>query len=229
MRIAELNEDSYKYLLWDHQPLTDFWQIGMGKAARLEFNGIHTMGELAAATQENEEWFYKTFGIDAEILIDHAWGIEPVSMADIKNYRSSAHSLSTGQVLPRPYAYLEAKLVFLEMIDVLCADMFAKLLTARIFSYWISYDPITLEKVPDYNGPVSRDFYGRYYPKHTVGNVRFHNRTNSTRQITDALAEQFTLKVDHRFYIRRLGISAEDTMVGSGAFQLDLLDRKSVV
>ena len=222
VRIAELNEDSYKYLLWDHQPLTDFWQIGMGKAARLEFNGIHTMGELAAATQENEEWFYKTFGIDAEILIDHAWGIEPVSMADIKNYRSSAHSLSTGQVLPRPYAYLEAKLVFLEMIDVLCADMFAKLLTARIFSYWISYDPITLEKVPDYNGPVSKDFYGRYYPKHTVGNVRFHNRTNSTRQITDALAEQFTLKVDHRFYIRRLGISAEDTMVGSGAFQLDL-------
>ena len=99
VRIAELNEDSYKYLLWDHKPLTDFWQVGMGKSARLENAGMHTMGDVARFSIENEEWFYKTFGIDGEIMIDHAWGVEPVTMYDIKHYRTDNHSLSNGQVL----------------------------------------------------------------------------------------------------------------------------------
>lgn len=222
VRIAELNEESYRYLLWDHTPLTDFWYIGPGKARRFEAAGLNTMGKIAAFSQDHVEWFYKTFGIDAEIIIDHAWGIEPVTMDDIKNYHSTGHSLSSGQVLSRPYSYLEAKVVFMEMIDGLSADMHQKNVTARIFSYWISYDPITLEKVPDYSGPLSIDYYGRLYPKHTVGNVRFHNRTNSTKQMMDALCEQFTEKVDHSFYIRRIGISAEDITVGAGAFQMDL-------
>ena len=107
VRIAELNETSYKYLLWDHQPLTDFWQIGPGKARRLYSAHMHTMGEVAERTQWDEEYFYKSFGIDGEILIDHAWGIEPVTMQDIKNYHSDSHSLSNGQVLPRPYVFCQ--------------------------------------------------------------------------------------------------------------------------
>ena len=119
VRIAELNEDSYCYLLWTHRPLTDFWQIGPGKARRLERACMFTMGDIARKSQFDEDWFYKTFGIDGEILIDHAWGKEPVTMADIKSYHTDSHSLSNGQVLPRPYEFDEARNVFLEMVDVL--------------------------------------------------------------------------------------------------------------
>ncbi|MCR5603488.1 MAG: DNA methylase, partial [Lachnospiraceae bacterium] len=169
VRIAELDEDSYKILLWDHKPLTDFWQIGPGKARRLENNHMHTMGDVAERTQYDEEWFYKTFGIDAEILIDHAWGIEPVRMCDIKNYRSDNHSLSNGQVLSRPYEYEEARNVFCEMIDVLCCDMYKKNLISRIFTWWVSYDYKSLEHCPEYNGPIALDYYGRLHPKHSNG------------------------------------------------------------
>ncbi|MBR3311608.1 MAG: DNA methylase [Solobacterium sp.] len=222
VRIAELDENSYPLLLWDHQPLTDFWQIGTGKARRLNNAGLYTMGDIAAMSQKNEEWFYQIFGIDGEILIDHAWGLEPVSMPDIKNYHSPSHSLHSGQVLPKPYSFADARLVFTEMIDILCADLFEKKLTTRSLSFWISYDPVSLEAVPEYDGPLSVDFYGRIYPKHTTGIVRFHNRTNSTKQITAALLEAFDQKVQHRFYIRRLGIAAEDTVKGYGMFQMDL-------
>ena len=222
VRIAELNEESYKYLLWDHTPLTDFWQMGPGKSARLERVGIHTMGQLAALSLADEEWLYKTFGIDAEILIDHAWGIEPVTMSDIKNYHSAGHSLSSGQVLPRPYAFAEARLVFLEMVDGLCADLFEKNLSTRTLSFWISYDPLSLEKNPDYTGPVVLDYYGRLHPKHTGGTVRFHNRTNSLKQISAALCSLFDRRVNPDFYVRRLGVCAEDTIPGSGWLQLDM-------
>lgn len=139
VRIAELNEESYCYRLWGHSPLTDFWQIGPGKARKLEKSGLFTMGDVARRSQWDEEWFYKTFGIDGEILIDHAWGKEPVTMSDIKSYRSDGHSLSNGQVLPRPYKYEEARNVFLEMIDVLVADMFKKQVLASTFTWWVSY------------------------------------------------------------------------------------------
>ena len=222
VRIAEIDEDSYKYLLWDHQPLTDFWQIGPGKAARLNRLGLFTMGDVAAFSQSHEDDLYKVFGIDAEILIDHAWGIEPVRMSDIKNYESSAHSVSVGQVLARPYDFTDARLVFREMIDTLCADLHAKNLTTRAVSFWISFDPITLEYVRDYNGPLVLDYYNRLHPKHTGGTARFGNRTNSLSVITAALLELFDLKVDSRFYIRRLGIAAEDTLRDPVILQLDL-------
>ena len=222
VRIAELNELSYKYLLWDHQPLTDFWQIGAGKARRLNNAGMFTMGQVAAGSQRNEEWFYKTFGIDAEILIDHAWGIEPVCMSDIKNYHASAHSLNLGQVLARPYSFSEARIVFIEMIDNLCADLYRKQLTSRIFSCWISYDAISLERCPDYNGPLCMDFYGRIFPKYTGGTVRFHNRTNTTSVVRQAMLEVFDRKVNHDFYVRRFGVVAGDTMIGNSYLQLDL-------
>ena len=137
VRIAELDEDLYKLLLWNHKPLTDFWQIGTGKAKRLEENLMFTMGDIAERSLWNEEWFYKTFGIDGEILIDHAWGIEPVRMCDIKNYKSNSNSLSNGQVLPRPYEYQQARIVFKEMIDVLCSDMYRKNLISKIYTWWV--------------------------------------------------------------------------------------------
>ncbi len=222
VRIAELNEDSYKYLLWDHRPLTDFWQIGPGKALRLAKAYMFTMGDIAERSQWDEEYFYRTFGIDGEILIDHAWGIEPVTMRDIKNYRTDSHSLSNGQVLPRAYEYGEAELVFKEMTEVLCSDMILKNLTAQTFTWWVSYDYRSLEACPNYEGPVVTDFYGRLHPKHSNGTVRLKMRTNSVRSVTEALAASFAGKTDHRLLFRKLGICANDTIRDDGIYQLDL-------
>lgn len=221
VRIAELNEDSYKFLLWDHRPLTDFWMLGPGKAARLEKAYLFTMGDVAQRAQWDEEWFYKQFGIDGEILIDHAFGIEPVTMQDIKNYHSAGHSLSNGQVLPRPYKYAEARNVLREMIDVLCQDMFVKNLTAPSFSWWVSYDYKSLEVCPSYEGPVVLDFYGRLHPKHKNGTVKMRNKTNSFQAVADAILASFDLKTDHRLLYRRLGVCANDVAVDNGVYQLD--------
>ena len=223
VRIAELNEDSYKYLLWEHRPLTDFWQIGPGKARRLAQGGMFTMGEVAERSLWDEEWFYQTFGIDGELLIDHAWGIEPVTMADIKRYRPSASSLNRGQVLPRPYAFGEARLVFSEMAEDLCAELFRKNLVSRRYGWWASYDWKSLEAAPDYAGPVCLDFYGRLHPKHTGGTVRLRGETNAVSQVTAALLEAFDARCDKRLLFRKLGIAAEETKTEEGdAAQLDL-------
>lgn len=222
VRIAELNEDLYKLLLWDHRPLTDFWMIGPGKARRLENNQMFTMGDVAHMSQWNEEWFYKTFGIDGEILIDHAWGIEPVRMSDIKNYKSSNNSLSNGQVLPRPYEYDEARIVFQEMIDVLCCDMYRKNLISKIYTWWVSYDYKSLEHCPYYDGPLAIDFYGRLHPAHSNGTVRTDGATNSAKIITDKLTVDFDKKTDHRLLYRRLGVCACEVYSDNGIYQLNL-------
>lgn len=222
VRIAELNEDSYKFLLWDHKPLTDFWQIGHGKARRLEKSYMFTMGDVAARTQWDEEFFYKTFGVDGEILIDHAWGIEPVTMKDIKSYRTEAHSLSNGQVLPRPYQYKEARLVFQEMIEVLCTDMFSKNLVTQGCSWWVSYDYKSLEACPHYDGPLSIDFYGRIHPKHSNGTVKLPTLTNNLQIVSTPLLRQFDDKTDHRLLYRRLGVCANDIREDEGIFQLNM-------
>ena len=222
VRIAELNEYSYRILLWDHTPLTDFWQIGSGKARRLENSHMYTMGDIAERTLCNEEWFYKAFGIDAEILIDHALGIEPVQMCDIKNYRSDNHSLSNGQVLPRPYKYDEARNVFCEMTDVLCCDMYRKNLISGIFTWWVSYDYKSLEYCPHYEGPLALDYYGRLHPKHSNGTVRTLEATNSPREITPLLSGSFDMKTDHRLLYRRLGVCACNVIDTGGMYQLSL-------
>ena len=222
VRVAELNEDSYKFLLWDHQPLTDFWQIGPGKARRLNRAYMFTMGDVAARTQWDEEYFYKTFGVDGEILIDHAWGVEPVTMADIKAYKSTGHSLSNGQVLPRPYKYPEARIVFREMVEVLCCDLFSKNLAAQGGSWWVSYDYKSLEAVPDYDGPLSMDFYGRIHPKHSVGAFRLPSLTNSLQLIAPPFLQQFDARTDHRLLYRRLGVCATDVCEDAGVFQTSL-------
>jgi DNA polymerase V len=228
VRIAELNEDSYKYLLWEHRPLTDFWQIGPGKARRLNNAYMFTMGDIAERSQWDEEFFYKTFGIDGEIIIDHAWGIEPVTMRDIKTYKTDEHSLSNGQVLPRPYKYGEARLVFAEMTEVLCMDMFAKNLISDRFSWWASYDYKSMETVPEYDGPLSIDFYGRIHPKHSAGRIRLPEATNTIRDVETPLLGQFDAKTDHRLLYRKLGVCAGDVKEDTGAFCLNMfIDREA--
>ena len=222
VRIAELDEDKYKLLLWDHRPLTDFWMIGPGTARKLEQHAMFTLGDVATAALYDEGQFYKMFGIDAEILLDHVWGIEPCLMSDIKSYKNKSHSLSKGQVLPRPYAYDEAKLVFTEMIDLLATDLLSQNLTAGGLSFWVSFDPKSLEENPYYEGPVSIDFYGRLHPCHVGGSFKLRNRTNSNQEIMTLLLDAFTKKVDKTLLVRRLGLCAMDTRKDDGMVQLDL-------
>ncbi len=222
VRIAELDEKSYQLQLWTHIPLTDFWQIGPGIARRLKAHGMYTMGDIAAVSIADEGLLYDLFGINAELLIDHAWGIEPTEMSDIKNYKTEDHSLSTGQVLPRPYRYDEGLLVFREMADLLCADLFAKDLTTPALTWWVSYDPQSLEELPAYEGPLTVDFYGRVLPKGAHATVKLRIRTNSKTLILDSLSRSFEAKVDHRLLVRRLGIAANDTRQDDGYRQLDL-------
>ena len=222
VRIAELNEDSYKFLLWDHKPLTDFWQIGPGKARRLNNAYLFTMGDVARKSLYDEEFFYKTFGIDGEILLDHAWGIEPVTMSDIKNYKTEKHSLSTGQVLPKPYEYAAARVVFSEMIETLCTDLFAKRLVTKFCGWWVSYDYKSLEHCPFYDGPVSIDFYGRVHPRHNNGTVRLPVETNSVRLISEAMLRQFDERTDRRLLYRRMGVCADNVTVDMNAFQINM-------
>ena len=222
VRIAELDEDSYKILLWEHRPLTDFWQIGPGKQRRLQQAHLFTMGDVAARSQWDEEFFYKTFGIDGEILIDHAWGVEPVTMQDIKNYHTDNRSLSNGQVLPRPYEYPEARIVFQEMVEVLCTDLFSKKLISKAFSWWVSYDYKSMEHCPDYNGPISVDYFGRVHPKHAGGIARVQAETNSIRLASAALLPQFDQRTDHRLLFRKLGVCASDVVPDSSALQQSL-------
>lgn len=222
VRVAELDEKRYCALLWDHRPLTDFWQIGPGKARRLMNAQLFTMGDIAERSLWDEEFFYREFGIDGEILIDHAWGIEPVKMEDIKSYRSEANSLSTGQVLPRPYPYGEARIVFTEMLDLLCLDLLTKNLTTAALTWWVSYDYKSLEADPTYSGPVTLDFYGRLRPCHDGGTVRLRSRTNAFSVIGKALSESFDARTDHTLLFRRIGICAEDVRTDESAFQIDL-------
>ncbi|MDO4417192.1 MAG: DNA methylase [Eubacteriales bacterium] len=222
VRIAELNELSYCYLLWDHRPLTDFWQIGPGKARRLQARQMYTMGDIADRSQWDEQMFYREFGIDGEILIDHAWGIEPVTMQDIKSWKNSDHSLSNGQVLPRPYQYEEARIAFAEMIDLLCSDMYRKNVTCRGITWWVSYDYKSLEHCPEYDGELILDFYGRWHPKHSKGTVRLAVPGNSLQMIRGPVLEQFDKKTDHRLLFRRLGVNAVSVKKDTGIYQLDL-------
>ena len=222
VRIAALTEDSYRILLWPHKPLTDFWQIGHGKARRLERNMMFTMGDVAERSQIDEEWFYRTFGIDAEILIDHAWGIEPVTMHDIKSYKSDNYSLSNGQVLPRPYKYEEACIVLKEMIDILCCDMYKKNLVSSKFTWWISFDYKSLEYCPHYDGPLAIDWYGRLHPAHAGGTVNLRTATNISKLVSDAILNDVIKKTDHRILFRKLGICACNIESDGGYYQMDL-------
>ncbi len=228
-RIAELDEISYRRLLWDHRPLTDFWGLGPGKVRRLMDAQMFTMGDIAERSLRDEEYFYRIFGVDGEILIDHAWGLEPVTMEHIKSYKTDSNSLSTGQVLPRPYPFAEARVVFREMLELLCADLFARNLTTPALSWWVSYDYKSLEAHPGYTGPVTPDFYGRLHPCHSGSAVRLRARTNALSAVEAAVMASFDKKTDHALLFRRLGLCAEDVRTDDSVFQFDLFSDRAAL
>lgn len=209
VRIAQLDELSYRYLLWDHRPLTDFWMTGPSTAKKLEAHGIHTMGQLARASVYNEDWLYDTFGVDAELLIDHAWGWEPCTIQDIKSYRPSSNSVGSGQVLSCPYSFEKARLVIREMADLLALDLVDKRLVTDQLTLTVGYD---IENLKDpgkkYSGEVTTDRYGRKIPKHAHGTINLKNQTSSAKKIVTAVMELYDRIMDRDLLIRRMYLAA---------------------
>lgn len=211
VRIAELDEMSYRKQLWSHRPLTDFWRVGSGYEKKLEANGLYTMGDIARCSVHNEDLLYKLFGINAELLIDHAWGWEPCTIADVKAYKPSSNSISSGQVLSFPYTAEKAKLVVREMTELLVLDLVDKGLVTDQMVLTVGYDTENL-KNPNirklYNGPVTRDHYGREIPKHAHGTISLKKPTSSTRLIMDAVMDLFDRIVDTNLLVRRMYVVA---------------------
>lgn len=215
VRIAELDEMSYRKTLWAHQPLTDFWRVGRGYAKKLEENGMFTMGDVARCSVTNEDLPYKLFGKNAELLIDHAWGWEPTTIEAIKAYRPSTNSLGSGQVLHQPYESDKAKLVLREMADLLVLDLVDKGLVTDQIVVTIGYDIENLtdpERKKKYHGTIVKDHYGRQIPKHAHGTANLDGHTSSTRKIMCAVSDLFDRIVDKNLLVRRLNIVANHVL-----------------
>lgn len=211
VRIAELDEMSYRKLLWDHKPLTDFWRVGKGYASKLEANRMYTMGDVARCSIYNEDLLYKLFGINAELLIDHAWGWEPCTISEIKKYKPQANSISSGQVLSCPYTHDKARLIVQEMIDLLVLDLVDKKLVTDQIVLDVGYDIENLTNPAikkKYVGEITVDHYGREVPKHAHGTVNLKRKCSSTKLITDATLELFDRIVNKNLLVRRLNVSA---------------------
>jgi len=211
VRIAELDEMSYRKTLWAHQPLTDFWRVGRGIAKKLEENGMFTMGDVARCSVHDEDKLYKLFGKNAELLIDHAWGWEPTTIEAIKAYRPSTNSLGSGQVLHCPYEADKAKLVLREMADLLVLDLVDKGLVTDQIVVTIGYDIENLtdpERKKKYHGTIVKDHYGRQIPKHAHGTANLDGHTSSTRKIMCAASDLFDRIIDKNLLVRRLNIVA---------------------
>ncbi len=211
VRIAALDERSYREKLWAHRPLTDFWRVGRGISRKLEARGMYTMGDIARCSEENEDLLYRLFGVNAELLIDHAWGWEPCTIAQIKRFRPQSNSLSSGQVLTVPYPFDKARLVVREMADLLALDLVRKRLVTDQMVLTVGYD---VENLLDpvrraaYHGPVTSDGYGRQVPKAAHGTIGLGRRTSSTRIITEAVTELFERIVDPELTVRRMYVVA---------------------
>lgn len=237
VRIAELNERSYREQLWNHTPLTDFWRVGRGYAKKLEENGITTMGDIARCSIGrddsfyNEELLYHLFGVNAELLIDHAWGWEPCTIEDIKSYKPDNNSISSGQVLSSPYPFDKARLIAREMTDLLVLDLVSKHLVTDQIVLTVGYDIENLsnpEIRKKYKGPVTTDHYGRQIPKHAHGTENLGEMTSSTKQIMDAVTRLFNRVVNPNLLVRRIYVIAgrvvsEDSVKHKESYkQLDL-------
>ena len=217
VRIAKLTEESYRRLLWAHRPLTDFWRVGKGYAGKLEANGLYTMGDIARCSigkptdYYNEDLLYQLFGVNAELLIDHAWGWEPCTIADIKAYKPESTSIGAGQVLQCPYPFDKAKLVVREMADSLTLDLVDKGLVTDQLTLTVGYD---IENLRDpqlrkqYRGEVKADRYGRAIPKHAHGTANLGKYTSSTKAILTAVSDLFDRIVDPHLLVRRLNLTA---------------------
>ena len=217
VRIAELDEMSYRRKLWNHRPLTDFWRVGKGYAKKLEEHGLFSMGDIARCSIgkpnefHNEELLYKMFGINAELLIDHAWGYEPCTMEQVKAYKPETNSVCSGQVLHCPYDFDKAKLVVKEMTDLMTLDLVDKRLVTDQIVLTVGYDIENLtdpDRYRKYKGSVTIDRYGRKVPKHAHGTTNLKRKTSSTMLITDAVMELYDRIVDKNLLIRRINITA---------------------
>ncbi len=237
VRIAQLDEMSYRRLLWSHRPLTDFWRVGRGYAKKLEDHGLYTMGDIARCSlgkpgdYYGEDLLYDLFGVNAELLIDHAWGWEPCTIKDIKAYKPQSSSVGSGQVLQCPYPFGKARLAAREMADMLALDLLDKGLVTNQIVLTVGYDIDNLkdpERQKQYRGEITTDMYGRKIPKHAHGTMNLDGYTSSSGQILQGVTELFDRIVDKNLLVRRINMSAEHVIPESQAqektefHQLDL-------
>jgi len=210
VRIAELDEMSYRHKLWDHHPLTDFWRVGRGIAERLSQYGLDTMGKVARQSVDNEELLYKLFGVNAELLIDHAWGWEPCTIDLVKAYRPETNSMSSGQVLTEPYTFEMARNVVMEMADAISLELVEKRLLTNQLVLTVNYDRESLTRqdiAAKYHGDIVMDYYGRPVPKHAHGTANLPCNSSSSREIIKAVLSLYDSIVNRDLLIRRLNIS----------------------
>ncbi len=228
VRIADLDELSYRKLLWNHRPLTDFWRVGRGYRKKLEANGLYTMGDIARCSlggpndYYNQDFLYKLFGINAELLIDHAWGYEPCTMADIKAYRPSSNCLSSGQVLSCPYSFTKGRIIVLEMAEMLALDLVSKRLCTNQLVLTIGYDVENLKNpslMAKYQGKLRADHYGRNSLEGAHGTVNLKQYSSSSSEIMTALEKLYTQIVAPDFSIRRVTITANHVISEKEALQ----------
>ena len=218
-RVRELSEESYRRELWGHSVLTDFWRVGPGYKRRLNELGIYNMGDLARYSLTGSDKLYAIFGKNAELLIDHAWGWEPVTIQDVKSYESDNHSLSSGQVLHEPYPCDKARLIAWEMADALALELYERGLTTDCLTLTVGYD----KDNPGYTGMKVRDHYGRLVPKPAHGTVRLERRTNSGRMMGEKILELFDKLCSTGLTVRRIMISAEHVKQGKNGENLDVM------
>ena len=217
VRIAELDEKTYRELMWSHTPITDFWRVGKGTAKRLEAHGMYTMGDIALCSvgeknsYYNEDLLYKIFGVNAELIIDHAWGWEPCTIADIRAYKPTNNSLTTGQVLQEPYTCEKAKLIVREMTELLVLDLVEKALVTDQIVLTIGYDIENLTNIDisrKYHGDVTTDHYGRKVPKHAHGTGNLQSYTSSTKEIMKVTMDLFDRIINEDLLVRRINVVA---------------------
>lgn len=229
VRMAELDELSYRRELWGHQPITDFWRVGRGYAQKLARHGMYTMGDVARCSlgtpgkdYYNEDLLYKLFGVNAELLIDHAWGWEPCTMADVRNYRPLTKSLSSGQVLHCPYNYAKTQLVVKEMTNLLVLDLVAKGLVTNQITLTIGYDKESLRNPKlreKYQEEVTVDYYGRLIPKHAHGTANLGRYTASVKNVVEAVMVLFGRIVNPQFLVRKINLSANNLQPAGNLIQ----------
>ena len=208
VRVAELDEMSFREKLWTHEPLTDFWQIGPGIAAHLARMGIHTMGDLARLSLTNEEIFFREFSVDAEILIDHAWGMESCGMEQIKSYKPATKSLASGQVLPRAYSFEEGRLAVREMTEQVVLGLVEQGFVAEGVTLYVGYQILSKESLSSYQGPVKVNHYGRKVPPSVHGTGKLGGPTASLSCISEAVLKLYDKLVDRDLQVRRMSIAA---------------------
>ena len=215
VRLAEIDEIGYRKLLWNHKPLTSFWRVGQGYAKKLESKGLYTMGDIARCSLNNEDLLYKMFGVNAELLIDHAWGWEPCTIKDVKSYKPTTNSVSSGQVLHCPYEYKKARLIVKEMSDLLALDLVAKNLVTNQLVITIGYDidNLTIPEIKaKYDGDITLDHYGREVPKHAHGTINLDHYTSSSKTIMEYMLKLFDRVINKDLLIRRVNIVANNVV-----------------